>query len=401
MLQRRENECEYEYGLRLLEYKIENNPQELEWEDVVEIFKLGIHRDSLRKSVQGYFGGYNVYKFMKNKLEEVMLDDSSYEIFSKLELEKLEIQKEKVKLRDQRRELNNLIRKNARQEYIKEEVINAIKESDSIIPIDFKIREYNSSEKEGVLILGDWHYGLVVENHWNKYNTTEFFNRINRLIEKTIEYGRHHNIKRLHVFGLGDFLHGLIHLGTRVSSEEDTVKQTKVVSETIGRLLIEFSREFKHVDYYMVTGNHARVTPNKKESIDEENFEEFIMWYLEVKLGSIPNITLHANEYDREIIVADILGYTCFGVHGDKDKLTNVAQNLALMLKKFPDYVFTADKHHVEENEIHGVEVVINRSLSGVDQYAKSIRKTSYAGQTFMIFDEFEGRECTYNIKLN
>lgn len=388
----------YDYIKRIVYGKLVDKTIDVDYEELSEyIFGDGncYNSSEVRKRMYGI-------KRLIDLLEEEgieAIDDSK--ILTEIDLKRIEFEKEKMRFQDQRREFNKILRQESRHEHLKSEFIKAIKDTDSIIPLDFKHREYAPSEKDGVLLIGDWHVGLTVENYWNKYNLDEFYKRVDKLVFKVEEYGKLHNIKTLHVFGLGDFLHGLIHVTTRIVSEENTVKQTKIVADVIGKLLLKFASTFQNVEFYMVTGNHARVSPNKKESLAEENFEEFISWYLEAKLENIDNINLNKNVYDNEIIVANILGHTCLGVHGDKDKITNVAQNLSLMLKIIPDYIFTADKHHLEENEIHGVEVIINRSLSGVDQYAQSIRKTSHAGQTFMIFSREEGRECTYNIKLN
>ena len=45
-----ENEDSYEYGLRLIETKIEQNPPDLEWSDIVDLLGLDVHYDSLRKA---------------------------------------------------------------------------------------------------------------------------------------------------------------------------------------------------------------------------------------------------------------------------------------------------------------------------------------------------------------
>lgn len=395
---RRVNESQFDYGMRLIEIKMEENPPDLDWEDIVELADLGIHRETLRKASQGDFGGYNVYKVMSERLANNTITDD--DILNELDLKKIELQKEKKKFQDQRREYMKLYDYEARYEHLKDEFISAIKETDNV-ELNFTSRDYTPSDKDGVLLLSDWHVGLKTENYWNKYSVDEFYNRIEMLIDKTIQYGKFHNINKLHVFGLGDFSHGLIHISTRVASEEDIISQIKIASETLSRILIKLASEFQGVEFHLISGNHGRVSPNKHDSIEKENFEEFIMWYLEAKLDNISNIKLNNNAYDNGIIVTNILGHTCLGVHGDKDNISNVAQNLSLMLKVVPEYIFTADKHHLEEKEVHGIEVIINRCLSGVDEYAKSIRKTSFAGQTFMIFDKEVGRECTYNIKLN
>lgn len=394
----RDNESRYDHIKRIVCGKLVDKTIDEKFEDLSEpIFGEGncFSESEVRKRMYGM-------RFLIEVLESIGLDCLTEDaIIKRIESEKVQLAEEKVKLRDQRREYNKSIREKARFDHIKDEFIKVFQNTDDIIPLDFKCREYQASEKEGVLLLGDWHVGLKVENYWNKYDIEIFHERINKLVNKTIEYGKLHNIRKLHIMGLGDFLHGIIHVNVRVANEEDVVTQIKIVAETLAKMLIEFCREFEEVEFSMTRGNHARIIPNKKESIDKENFEEFIIWYLEAKLSSLKNLILKKNEMDDEIIVTNILGYNCFGVHGDKDKINNVVENLSLMLRIIPDYVFTADKHHLEENEIHGVEVTINRSLSGVDQYAKSIRKTSKAGQTFMIFSKEEGRECTYNIKLN
>ena len=349
----------------------------------------------------GFINGESLrQKFKKWRKKNDMLPTRDDNIVNEIELKKIELQKEKQRFYDQRREYNKLYREDARFEHIKDEFIKEIRENDSL-KLDFKTPPmYMSSGKDGVLLLSDWHVGLNVDNYWNKYNIDVFYKRIQDLVEKVIEYGKFHKINTLHILGLGDFCHGIIHISARVDSEEDVVSQIKIVSETLTQMLVKFSNTFNNVEFYNISGNHGRISPNKKESINRENFEEFIMWYLEAKLNNKSNIQLHKNSYDDDIIVCNILGYNCLGVHGDRDRINNVAQNLTLMMKIIPDYIFTADKHHLEENEIHGVEVIINRSLSGVDEFAKNIRKTSFAGQSFMIFDKDIGRECTYNIKL-
>ena len=69
---KRENETDYEYGLRLIKSKVEDKPNDLDWEDIVEELNLNIHRDSLRKSVQGEYGGYSVMQHYEEKIRELL-----------------------------------------------------------------------------------------------------------------------------------------------------------------------------------------------------------------------------------------------------------------------------------------------------------------------------------------
>jgi predicted phosphodiesterase len=172
------------------------------------------------------------------------------------------------------------------------------------------------------------------------------------------------------------------------------------ISEILAEVLVELCNEFETVKLYNVRGNHDRVTPNKKDEIAKESFNDLVPWYLKARLSHVGNLEFVENKFDDEIIVANILGHNVFGVHGHKDKVANVTHNLTMMTKIFPEYIVMGHTHHHEENEDHGVEVIVNRCFSGVDDYAKELRRTSKAAQKLIIFDKHEGRLCSYDIKL-
>ena len=77
---RRDNESRFDYGMRLIQIKLEENPPDLDWEDIVELADLNIHRDTLRKASQTEFGGYNVYKIMKKRLAKLQCDGDKTEL---------------------------------------------------------------------------------------------------------------------------------------------------------------------------------------------------------------------------------------------------------------------------------------------------------------------------------
>ena len=111
-----ETESNYEYGLRLIEIKVEQNPPDLEWTDIVELTGLDVHYDSLRKAANVTpYSGYNVMKYFKEKLASVSAgDDTSY--LDELEQKMLEFKKERQRFFDQRNALNKVVRDLARQD---------------------------------------------------------------------------------------------------------------------------------------------------------------------------------------------------------------------------------------------------------------------------------------------
>ena len=62
------------------------------------------------------------------------------------------------------------------------------------------------------------------------------------------------------------------------------------------------------------------------------------------------------------------------------------------------EYTFSGDKHHLDSNDPYGIENVLVRSLCGTDNYANNKRLYSKAGQTLCIFNQEDGKVCTYNI---
>ena len=392
---KKENESNFDYIIRLVDGK-SNGLYDI---DYTELFKLGfgveLNPDECRKR---YYGLKMILPYLDNeKVKNITEDD----ILKEYELKKINFEKEKIKFQDQRREYFNLLRESARLDHIKEHIEKVALDISKQKPLEWEPIYKFGKYKEGVLLISDFHFGLEIENFLNTYNKEEFLKRINRLTMKTIEYGKFHGIKTLHVVNLNDLISGIIHVTVRIANTEDIIEQTQFISEILAEVLCKFANEFEEVKFYSVLDNHSRVTPNKKEAIDSESFARFIPWYLKPRLKDIPNISIIENELDGSIGVIDVCGYTCFALHGHEDSVKTATSDLAMMIKKIPDYVFLSHYHHSQEDEIHSCEVIVNSSLCGTDEYAKRLRKTSKPAQKFMVFNEEEGRECTYSIRLD
>jgi hypothetical protein len=318
-----------------------------------------------------------------------------------LDLKIIDLDKEKIKVRDQKREFRKIVTDLARYEYLQEVIQEVAEDIKKDKPFKWLNLNHINSDKEGVLIVSDWHSNLEINNYLNTFNKEEFKRRINRLVVKTIEHGKFHNIKTLHVLNLSDLIAGLIHVSIRVSSNEDNITQLMYVSEILSEMLMKFSDEFEYIKFYSVIDNHSRVTSKKDESIDKENLSRIIPWYVKSRVSDILNIEVIDNILDDGVALLNICGHLCFGSHGDKDRITNATQNLSLMFKMFPEYIFLSHFHHLQSDEVHSCELVVNSSLIGVDSYSFGKRLTSKPAQMFIVFNEEEGREASYSIRLD
>ena len=254
---------------------------------------------------------------------------------------------------------------------------------------------------DAVLFLSDWHYGMTTDNLWNKYNIEICEYRLAQLLNKTKAYCRLHNVTRLYIACLGDLIHGALKASIRVASEENTCEQLMHVSELLAEFINDVSSAVDEVYFYSTYGNHARTVQDKQDSIHSDNMERIVPWWLKERLDN--NAKVHVvNSELYEFIYFEVLGHGIVAVHGDLERFDKLGTDMHMLFNKRygidVEYVFSGDKHHMESNDVFGVENVMVSSLCGTDEYANSKRLYSKPGQTLCIFNNEDGKVCTYNI---
>lgn len=314
----------------------------------------------------------------------------------------LEIKKERYKLRDEINQVNNLVRLQAREEAMREMAIEAAEKVALVKPLKVPLIEHKFFEdwdREGILAIGDWHYGLIVDEFWNKYSPEICRKRVELLLAKTLEVIKLHHIHTIHVVNLGDMISGRIHLPLRVNSRMDVVTQTMEVSEILADMLTELSKHVV-VSYYSVSDNHSRIEPKKAESLQPETFVRIIDWYLKERLKDNQNISFEENKYGDDISTFRVFDHTVSAVHGDKDKLKSVINNLSMYTER-PNLILTAHLHHFSADESNCVIRLGNGSLMGLDDYAAGLRVNSKPSQLLIVSSEKNITECVYKIDLD
>lgn len=402
---RKEGEDTYEYGLRLIETKVEQKPDDLDWEDIVEATGMDCHRDSLRKaaSVTPY-SGYAVAQYYKKKFATQDNSEQS-DYMGELDCKIAEMRKEAKRFYDQRREFNKLVDRIGREENLEDRLVAAAEALNESVPLCvFKPNTCEYDDNEAVVVFADWHYGMVTDNIWEQYNTEVCRRRVTRLVEAVTERIRLHSCRRLHVLLLGDMAHGAIHTSARVASEELVCDQVMQVSEIIAQAISVLADTVEETVVHATYGNHLRTVQNKNDSIHADNMERLIPWWLEQRLGNRGDIQFPQAEY-YEFLYFDVCGYKICATHGDLDNVKNAGRTLnTLFMKKYGsgiDYVILADKHHKEEFEELKIESMIVRSLCGTDEYANGKRLYSTPGQLMMVFTPGIGADAYYQIKLD
>jgi hypothetical protein len=299
----------------------------------------------------------------------------------------LEIKKEKSKLSDERTQNQAYVRKLSREETLKEMALDVAKQMSRdkqlYIP-DNSSKLGGDRSREGILCVSDWHYGIEVDNYFNKYNPVVCAERLCRLRDEVISKGRELRFKKLHVVNLSDLICGRIHMVLRLESRFDVITQVMHVSEIMSEFLSDLSEHFE-IEYRDVLDNHSRLEPNKKDSMELESLARLIPWYLEERLKNNKRVKILYNTFADDIISFKIFDYNIVGVHGHKDSPSKVINNMIAATRQRNDLVLTAHLHHFSGDEEQECMRVSNGSLMGVDTHAQDLRLTSTPSQNLIV----------------
>ena len=391
MLKRKENEPFWVYCSRLYRNKIELGMTN---KDIYETIKKETNTDKAESSIRC---NANLWNECADYMTEKLLNEKDDKALKELEDKRKEIEILKVQFQDQKREYRNYLRIDARWKHIIDEMKIEINKLNTYRPIEYKVNKYKS-KNIATLMLGDWHIGMQNDTSHNVYNLDIAKYRLEKLYSKVIQLIDLHNIDKLNIELQGDFVHGIIHLTTRINAEEDVISQTILVSEMLSDFVGKLANNVNNIDIHGTTGNHSRVSANIKENIDVENFERLITWYMKTRLVNCKNVNIY-DDYEEDIILYKAFNMNIACVHGHKEKYKTAISDLSRFLRIPIDELHLGHFHSHNVTIDNDMETIVNGCLCGADEYAQNIRKSNCPSQTMVIYTE-EGQECVYNIKL-
>ena len=317
-------------------------------------------------------------------LEEENPTGVSSDVLEEIELEKIELQKQQIRMRDQKRLMNTKLRELARLEHLENHLIETIEEIEPVkIP---KAKVKSESDKEAMVVISDEHVGMVINSQFNTYNIEIAKQRLQKLKDETMTKVKKEDIKKLYIAHLGDGTHGAIHTTARIESEENNIQQIITLCGMLESFIEDFLQEGIEVQFCSVAGNHTRSLPNKKDSLGTaENFERLLTVFLGKSFNRFENYT--QVDDDEGLILLDVKGKKICLAHGDLDKGAGVATKLNNMLNTNIDYLFTGHVHNFFIKE-HGNTIQYGvGSLCGLDSYAISGRFSGRPSQLYLTFD--------------
>lgn len=345
--------------------RLKNNGYD--WNTITNIMNNYYCKSNLSSSYRSKWSRLN-----KNYIQE----ESSFE-------DEYQYNIEKKKESDIRTQVNAMYRTLAREESIKEIAHDFASQMNDKFLLNKKYIVDDIHNKEGLLLISDWHYGIDINNIFNVYNTDVAKERIAKLEAEVINRCKN-KISHLTVLNLGDMISGNIHLPIRLNSRLDVISQIMEVSELIAEFLYDLSLHF-NIDYYSVLDNHSRIDPNKKDSIQLESLARITDWYIKDRL---PNVNVHSNDISFDIASFNIGKLNILGVHGDKDKPKTLINKLTCYTQTHYDIMCSAHYHHFSCDESNNTLLISNGSLMGTDDYASNLRLNSKPSQTLIILSD-------------
>ena len=390
-------ESEYEDALKEA-YEKTNGISDLDWQDIVDKYDIKlndtrINRDTLRKASQTIFGGAFVSEYMKEKFAK-QSNSSQDNYITELENKKREAKLEVIKLRDKLREMNKMDYAQARFENLKDVMIEEIKKLNELKIKTYKPINQTNDFVVASLMISDVHLGLEIHNDFNDYNIEIAKDRLDTLKAKTIAYCVTHNVSKLNIELLGDLVSGHIHTSLRVQQEEDAISNIMTLCEIMTNFINDIKEYVSDITVYSVYGNHGRLLPNKKDSVNIENVERLIPFYLRARLEDTVKVIDSKNDF----IEINIQGRKVIITHGDKDNIGNALNNYIRVLGYVPDEIHMGHLHTTQTKDDCDTEIIVNGSVVSTDDYALSIRKVTKPSQLLRIY--FGNDVCQYKITL-
>lgn len=295
-------------------------------------------------------------------------------------------QEDLILLRDERNALNNERRINTRDKRFQDKLVEAVKEGMAnypFPPLPLSDAPMDLSDTEMVVQLSDWHYGIVVDNDYNKFNPAIAKERLDKFAAEIVAEYKRTKPKTIHFVFQGDLISGNIHNTLRLQNQEDLVEQITIVSLLVRNLLFTVARGTKCLfKVYFVAGNHDRVTPKKEDSLAGEDYVKLIKWIVESQLHHITNIKF--KDYNPNQVFFNVCGLNFAAVHGDKDRFDTLLQKLMTMARKPLDCILTAHHHHTHFRDVQKCRLISNGSLVGMDDYAERLRLINHPCQNIL-----------------
>lgn len=404
MVNKRENETSFEYIVRLFQNKA---LYDLDYQELFKLaFGVELASDECRKRFYGISMLLNEYE---TQLANSIKDSSEEELLSILAQKEFDVQVQKQKVLDLRRDVNRIKRESARKELVLEEYKTAVLDSilqPPVIEVP-KFTESLQNEKVHILCFGDIHYGKKFKSLTNVYSMDVVNERFCKLFNSTVEYIEENKVERMIVCNVGDTIQGMLRASDLKQLQIGAVQQTIQVMRFLASWLNDLSA-YVEIDYYQTkSSNHGQTRPlgTSRNELIEEDLEIIVGEYLKDILAHNKRVNFKESLTDN-IVTFNELGFNFGLIHGSEFRpSSNILATLSSKYNLLFDYMIVGHLHHssstvVGEGKHHNKEVLHVGSIMGTDTYADGLLVGAKPSATIYQFVAEKGKRVQTEIIL-
>ena len=395
-LKKKPSETELQYINRIGQLKTDGL-LDMTWQELTHIFNKELREPGVEYTESAYRKKYASIRQFNNEFADTLKDVGADEL---REL-RIELEKEKVKVRDERNEYRKLIRDEARKESYQEQFIRSIEETAGKHPLEYdkSKQKYVDGEASMIIPLYDLHTGIEIKNFWNVYNSDILKDRFNHYLNRIFEIQKRHGCNNAYVC-CSEILSGCIHPVLRIQNNQDVIEQFLMVVDYICDFLAELSYTFENVNVYVAPRNHSRINPKKDQNLEHENLDNLLLPFLTAKLQLFNNVHCYENDIEQTMAVFSVYDINVVAIHGDKDPFKHAADLINKFLKMNVGLIITGHKHTNQLTTSADVKCVQSGCLSGPDEFSLNNRMRNRPEQAVCVVTAREGLDCIYDIKF-
>lgn len=325
-------------------------------------------------------------------------------------------------LQEQHNQLRSKMREQSKRNASVEAMVEAIEETVPTrdpVPVPKPLKVNGDVDTEDVVLcLGDFHYGEVVDPEETGgiavYNIDVAQARLEHTIDTAIKMAKEklrggYHLPRLYVFGLGDWVSGIIHDELEISNEVQIVSQVLESGELLEEALLKLCQHFEEVIFVGVVGNHGRVKQERYFKGKAINNYDFLVYKMVAKaLKNQPNLTMRIPKSFWHIeavqghryllmhgdVIRQWMGMPWYGMQREYLKWRALAESF---VGGFDDLVI-GHFHNPNIVTIQRDEIIVNGAFKGGDDYSLGIGVACDPIQLMWGVHPRRGRTWTFQI---
>lgn len=346
------------------------------------------------------------------KLDKTSLEITDNDILKLVMQKEADLKREKEKIRQEKNQLAETYRWQARNELFQEKILDAINKLEPLNQINdsFILQNENDENKNdnvALLCISDFHAGSTYEVKGfnneiiNKYNFEIMEDRLHKLSYKIINDNKNYN--KMVIAILGDAFENILRLSSLMKLREPVLDTVIKFSEFLSRWIVNLQLNLKiPIKVICVGGNHdVQRLLGEKPSLEEENLMKIVVEFLKLRTQLFDSIEIA--DYS-DAIIENINGTSILFEHGIDKDLTTTINYFENFYHAQIDEIYSGHLHRPENKSV-GLSVFgdkqINRvgSICGLDPFGKKCRVASRPSAYIAIYTD-EGKDWNKTIYL-